>query len=66
MALGRLVKALEKLFSPEIEHLYVLLKNGLRMALGLLVKALEKFFVIIRPIRSTSQKWPQNGSRTFS
>ena len=46
MALARLVKALEKIFSPEIEYLYVLLKNDLRMVLGRLVKALEKFFVI--------------------
>ena len=44
MALGRLVKALEKFFSPKIEHLYVLLKNDLRMVLGRLVKTLEKFF----------------------
>ena len=44
MALARLAKALEKFFSPEIEHFYVLVKNDLRMALGRLVKALEKFF----------------------
>ena len=66
MALARLVKALEKIFSPEIEYLYVLLKNDLRMVLGRLVKALEKFFVITRPIWFTSQKWSQNGSRTLS
>ena len=66
MALARLVKTLEKFFSREIEHLYVLVKNDLRMALGRLGKALEKLFVMTRVIWSTSQKWPENRSRALS
>ena len=61
MALARLVKALEKMFLPKIEHLYVLLKNDLRMALGRLVKALENFFVIVRGIWSTTNRSPLFG-----
>ena len=55
MDLGRLDEALEKFLGQKSKNLYVLLKNGLRMVLGRLVKALEKFFVITRPIWSTSQ-----------
>ena len=46
IALGRLVKLLEKTILRQEKKKIVLSKNGLRIALGRLVKALEKIFLI--------------------
>ena len=45
IALGRLVKILEKTILRQEKKKWVLSKNGLRIALGRLVKLLEKFLL---------------------